>query len=562
MNLSEIFFQAISLIGGLSFFLYGMHIMGEGLTKISGGRLERILERLTDSRLKAVLLGAGVTAVIQSSSATTVTVVGFVNSGIMKLGQAVGVIMGANIGTTMTSWLLSLTGIESQNFFIRLLKPSSFTPVLALVGIILIMRAGQDKRRDVGTIFIGFSVLMFGMETMSGAVKPLAEVPEFTGMLTMFSNPFLGMLAGALLTAIIQSSSASIGILQALCATGSVTYATAIPIIMGQNVGTCVTALLSSVGAGKNAKRAALVHLYFNIIGTVVFILAFYGLNMILHFAFMGVPANAAGIAVVHSLFNIGATILLLPFANGLEKLAVLTVREGEDERDSEFARLDVRFLETPALALEQCRHSVNEMAQLVLANVTTALESVLDFRGNKRKKVKETEEKINRYEQQLTEYLRKISMQNLLPENNDDCNMLLYCIRDFERMSDHACNIADESVKIAKSGAIWPKKTRKELKVYTEEIQNIVSVTVDAFVQRDIDGARAIDSMERRIDALNKKVKKQNLKRAKKEKCSPEIGIFMNELSINFERVADHCENIAISMLGQIDNEDGEEEE
>ncbi len=345
MNLSEIFFQAISLIGGLSFFLYGMHIMGEGLTKISGGRLERILERLTDSRLKAVLLGAGVTAVIQSSSATTVTVVGFVNSGIMKLGQAVGVIMGANIGTTLTSWLLSLTGIESQNFFIRLLKPSSFTPVLALVGIILIMRGGQDKRRDVGAIFIGFSVLMFGMETMSGAVKPLAEVPEFTGMLTMFSNPILGMLAGALLTAIIQSSSASIGILQALCATGSVTYATAIPIIMGQNIGTCVTAILSSVGAGKNAKRAALVHLYFNVIGTFVFILAFYGLNMILHFAFMEVPANAAGIAVIHSLFNIGATILLLPFANGLERLATLTVQESEEEKLSEFARLDVRFL-------------------------------------------------------------------------------------------------------------------------------------------------------------------------------------------------------------------------
>ncbi len=562
MNLSEIFFQAISLIGGLSFFLYGMHIMGEGLTKISGGRLERILERLTDSRLKAVLLGAGVTAVIQSSSATTVTVVGFVNSGIMKLGQAVGVIMGANIGTTLTSWLLSLTGIESQNFFIRLLKPSSFTPVLALVGIILIMRGGQDKRRDVGAIFIGFSVLMFGMETMSGAVKPLAEVPEFTGMLTMFSNPILGMLAGALLTAIIQSSSASIGILQALCATGSVTYATAIPIIMGQNIGTCVTAILSSVGAGKNAKRAALVHLYFNVIGTFVFILAFYGLNMILHFAFMEVPANAAGIAVIHSLFNIGATILLLPFANGLERLATLTVQESEEEKLSEFARLDVRFLETPALALEQCRHSVNEMARLAQENVTTALESVLDFHRNKRKQVKETEEKINRYEQELTEYLHKISMQNILPENSDDCNMLLYCIRDFERMSDHACNIADESVKIAKSGAIWPKKTKKELKGYAAEIQNIVSVTVDAFVQRDTDGARAIEAMEEKIDELNKKVKKQNLKRAKKEKCSPEIGIFMNELSIYFERVADHCENVAISMLGQTDNEDGEEEE
>ena len=562
MNLSEIFFQAISLIGGLSFFLYGMHIMGEGLTKISGGRLERILERLTDSRLKAVLLGAGVTAVIQSSSATTVTVVGFVNSGIMKLGQAVGVIMGANIGTTLTSWLLSLTGIESQNFFIRLLKPSSFTPVLALVGIILIMRGGQDKRRDIGAIFIGFSVLMFGMETMSGAVKPLAEVPEFTGMLTMFSNPILGMLAGALLTAIIQSSSASIGILQALCATGSVTYATAIPIIMGQNIGTCVTAILSSVGAGKNAKRAALVHLYFNVIGTFVFILAFYGLNMILHFAFMEVPANAAGIAVIHSLFNIGATILLLPFANGLERLATLTVQESEEEKLSEFARLDVRFLETPALALEQCRHSVNEMARLAQENVTTALESVLDFHRNKRKQVKETEEKINRYEQELTEYLHKISMQNILPENSDDCNMLLYCIRDFERMSDHACNIADESVKIAKSGAIWPKKTKKELKGYAAEIQNIVSVTVDAFVQSDTDGARAIEAMEEKIDELNKKVKKQNLKRAKKEKCSPEIGIFMNELSIYFERVADHCENVAISMLGQTDNEDGEEEE
>ena len=562
MNLSEIFFQAISVIGGLSFFLYGMHIMGEGLTKISGGRLERILERLTDSRLKAVLLGAGVTAVIQSSSATTVTVVGFVNSGIMKLGQAVGVIMGANIGTTLTSWLLSLTGIESQNFFIRLLKPSSFTPVLALVGIILIMRGGQDKRRDIGAIFIGFSVLMFGMETMSGAVKPLAEVPEFTGMLTMFSNPILGMLAGALLTAIIQSSSASIGILQALCATGSVTYATAIPIIMGQNIGTCVTAILSSVGAGKNAKRAALVHLYFNVIGTFVFILAFYGLNMILHFAFMEVPANAAGIAVIHSLFNIGATILLLPFANGLERLATLTVQESEEEKLSEFARLDVRFLETPALALEQCRHSVNEMARLAQENVTTALESVLDFHRNKRKQVKETEEKINRYEQELTEYLHKISMQNILPENSDDCNMLLYCIRDFERMSDHACNIADESVKIAKSGAIWPKKTKKELKGYAAEIQNIVSVTVDAFVQRDTDGARAKEAMEEKIDELNKKVKKQNLKRAKKEKCSPEIGIFMNELSIYFERVADHCENVAISMLGQTDNEDGEEEE
>lgn len=561
MSLSEMFFQAVSLVGGLAFFLYGMHIMGEGLTKVSGGRLEQVLERLTDSRFKAVLLGAGVTAVIQSSSATSVTVVGFVNSGIMKLNQAVGIIMGANIGTTLTSWLLSLTGIQSQNFFIRLLKPSSFTPILALIGTILIMGAKQDKRKDAGAILIGFSVLMFGMETMSGAVEPLADIPQFTGILTMFSNPILGMLAGAMLTAVIQSSSASIGILQALCATGSVTYATAIPIIMGQNIGTCVTALLSSVGAGKNAKRTALVHLYFNVIGTIVFIIVFYGLNMILRFAFMGLPANAAGIAIVHTLFNIGATILLLPFAGGLEKLAVLTVQGEEEERDSELARLDVRFLDTPALALEQCRHSTNEMAQLVLENVTTALGGILDFRGSKRKRVKESEEKINRYEQELTQYLQKVSLQNLLPESNDECSMLLYCIRDFERISDHACNIVDESAKIAKSKASWPKKTVKELKKYIAEIQNIVNVTVGAFRQGDLDAARCIETLEKSIDALNKKVKKQNLKRAKKEKCSPEIGIFMNELSINFERVADHCENIAISMLGGTDSEEEEYE-
>ena len=404
---SEMFFNALTLIGGLAFFLYGMHVMGEGLTKLSGGRLERILERLTHNRLKAVLLGAGVTAVIQSSSATTVTVVGFVNSGIMKLEQAIGVIMGANIGTTITSWLLSLTGIEGGNFFLTLMKPSSFTPVLAIIGIFLIMSSKQEKRKDIGAILIGFSVLMFGMDTMSAAVEPLADVPEFTGIFTMFSNPFLGMLVGALLTAIIQSSSASVGILQALCATGAVPFATAIPIIMGQNIGTCVTALLSSVGAGKNAKRAALVHLYFNVIGTAVFMIIFYTLNAFLDFTFMHDPANAAWIAVIHSLFNIGATLLLLPFAKGLEKLAMLSIKEGDDEKITEFARLDVRFLDTPALALEQCRRSANEMAYLTLENMTTAMESITEFSQEKKEKVEETEAKIDRYEEEIGEYFR-----------------------------------------------------------------------------------------------------------------------------------------------------------
>ena len=370
---TEFLLQALSLIGGLAFFLYGMNVMGDGLTRLSGGRLERILEKLTDNRIKAVLLGAGVTAVIQSSSATTVTVVGFVNSGIMKLNQAIGVIMGANIGTTVTSWILSLTGIEGNNLLVTLLKPTSFTPILAIIGIFLIMASKQEKRKDIGAIMIGFAILMFGMDTMSAAVKPLADVPQFTHILTMFSNPILGMLAGAILTAIIQSSSASVGILQALCLTGSVPYATAIPIIMGQNIGTCVTALLSSIGAGKNAKRAALVHLYFNVIGTTVFMIVFYSLYAFIDFSFMHDAAGVAGIAVIHSLFNIGATILLFPFANMLEKLATLTIREDEEETTSEFARLDSRFLDSPALALEQCERSANEMAYLTLENVTLA---------------------------------------------------------------------------------------------------------------------------------------------------------------------------------------------
>ena len=366
------FFGLLSMIGGLALFLYGMDTMGQGLEKLSGGRLERILEKLTSNPIKAVLLGAGVTAVIQSSSATTVMVVGFVNSGIMKLTQAVGIIMGANIGTTVTSWLLSLTGIESGNFFVQLLKPSSFSPVLALIGMIFIMFTKNEKKKNLGTIMIGFAILMFGMETMSDAVKPLADVPEFTGLLTMFSNPILGMIAGAVLTAIIQSSSASVGILQALCATGAVSFGSAIPIIMGQNIGTCVTAMISGIGASKNARRAALVHLYFNIIGTAVFMIVFYTVNGFIHFDFLDGAASAMGIAVVHSAFNVASTILLLPFSKVLVKLATLTIPDEQEKElaagiaagEEEFRLLDPRFLETPGYAVEQCRLVTTHMAQ------------------------------------------------------------------------------------------------------------------------------------------------------------------------------------------------------
>lgn len=555
---TEFLLQALSLIGGLAFFLYGMNVMGDGLTRLSGGRLERILEKLTDNRIKAVLLGAGVTAVIQSSSATTVTVVGFVNSGIMKLNQAIGVIMGANIGTTVTSWILSLTGIEGNNLLVTLLKPTSFTPILAIIGIFLIMASKQEKRKDIGAIMIGFAVLMFGMDTMSAAVQPLADVPQFTHILTMFSNPILGMLAGAILTAVIQSSSASVGILQALCLTGSVPYATAIPIIMGQNIGTCVTALLSSIGAGKNAKRAALVHLYFNVIGTAVFMIVFYSLYAFIDFPFMHDAAGVAGIAVIHSLFNIGATILLFPFANMLEKLATLTIREDEEETTSEFARLDSRFLDSPALALEQCERSANEMAYLTLENVTLALEGIHDYSEEKRNQVIEMEEKIDRYEEEIGEYLRQIANRNVIVEEYAKWNLLVYCIRDLERISDHTINIMSEAAKISKSKAVWPKKLKEEMNFYAEQVHDIVSTTVSAFIKGDGTLANVIEEKETQIDDINKRIKKQNLKRVKKEKTSPEIGIYVNELAINYERMADHCENIAMSLVSEQENEAG----
>ena len=556
MGFSEMFFGALTLVGGLALFLYGMHIMGEGLASVSGGRLEKILEKLTDNLIKAVLLGAGVTAVIQSSSATTVTVVGFVNSGIMKLGQAVGVIMGANVGTTVTSWLLSLTGIQGGSFFVQMLKPASFTPVMAMAGVILIMGAKTEKRRDIGSILAGFAVLMFGMEVMSDAVKPLADVPEFTGILTMFSHPFLGMLAGALLTAIVQSSSASIGILQVLCATGSVSYATAIPIIMGQNIGTCVTALLSAVGASRNARRAALVHLYFNVIGTAVFMILFYALDAGLDFAFLEKAAGAAGIAGIHSLFNIGATVILLPFARGLEKLAMLTLRADDTETTDELANLDVRFLDTPALALEQCRHSAGGMARLTEENITASLRALGKYHQEDIDHVRSREERIDRYEDKLTGYLHSIAGKNLLEEDTQRLNNLLYCIRDFERIGDHACNIADQAERMDKKKIELPRKTSEELAYYIREVQRIVHMTVAFFVSEDAGAAREIEQLEDVIDDMNKQMKKRNMKRMKKEKYSPEAGIFVNDLSTNFERIADHCENIAICFLGDTEGE------
>ena len=438
-------FGILTMIGGLALFLFGMDFMGANLSKASGGKLEHILEKLTSNPLKAVALGAGVTAVIQSSSATTVMVVGFVNSGIMKLSQATGIIMGANIGTTITSWMLSLTGIEGDSVFIKMLKPSSFAPILALIGIILYMFIKDEKKKHIGGILLGFAVLMSGMETMSGAVKPLADVPEFTGILTMFSNPVLGLIAGAVLTAVIQSSSASVGILQALCATGAVSYATALPIIMGQNIGTCVTAMISSVGASKNAKRAAFIHLYFNIIGTAIFMIVFYSVNVVVPFAFLGESANAAGIAVIHSLFNVGATCLLLPFTKQLEWLACHTVRSKEKITtvENRLRLLDSRFLDQPGLAMEHSNQVMSEMTRLTTNSLDMAMSLLESYNSEDEALVEEMENRVDMYEDQLGRYLLDISTRELNAADSYDLSVLLHCISDIERISDHTVSIA-----------------------------------------------------------------------------------------------------------------------
>lgn len=554
-------FSILTLIGGLALFLFGMNTMGDGLVKVSGGKLERILEKLTSKRIKAVLLGAAVTAVIQSSSATTVMVVGFVNSGIMKLTQAVGVIMGANIGTTITSWLLSLTGIEGGNIFVSMLKPSSFSPVLAVIGIIMTMTAkGNTRKKDIGTILLGFAVLMFGMETMSGAVKPLAQNERFTSILTAFSNPVLGVIAGAVLTAVIQSSSASIGILQALCATGAVPFSAAIPIIMGQNIGTCVTALISSVGASKNARRASMIHLYFNLIGTIVFMVIFYLSNSAIHFSFMDRSVNAAGIAVVHSLFNLACCIAWFPFANLLVKLATVTIPEkrenGPEQEPDEFAVLDERFLEKPSFAMEICRDTAIKMAEVSRDALYLSLDILQEHSEQKAERIVEMEQKVDHYEDALGTYLVKLSSRDLSQDDSRQLSILLHCISDFERISDHAVNIMDSAVEIHDKSLRITDGGMKEISVFSHAVHDIVEETVQIFRDNDLVRAKYVEPLEEVIDGLSIEMKQRHINRLRKGKCTMEAGLILEDIITNFERVSDHCSNVAVCLI-QV-NEDG----
>lgn len=546
-------FDFLTMLGGLALFLFGMETMGEGLSRLSGGRMERLLERLTSRRIMALLLGMAVTAVIQSSSATTVMVVGFVNSGVMRLSQAVGVIMGANIGTTVTSWLLSLTGVEGSGFLLQMLKPASFSPILAAVGVAFLMFSHREKKRDAGMILVGFGVLMTGMETMSGAVKPLAQMEGFAGILTMFSHPLPGMLAGAALTAVLQSSSASVGILQALCATGAVTFGTAVPIIMGQNVGTCVTALLSGIGAGKNARRASVVHLYFNVIGTLVFMAGFYGLNSLLNFEFLGDPITPAGIAGVHSLFNIGAAMLLFPFGGLLERLAVATIPDGTAEARTPggaIARLDERFLDKPGVALAESRVAAVSMAGKARTAMDKAMTLMGAYDAGTAEQVAWLEDQVDRYEDMLGTYLVKAGGRELSDGESRLLSLLLHSISDFERISDYAAELADSCRALWEKKLFFSKNAILELKVFGKAVGEILEIALGAFAGGDLQLAARAEPLEEVIRRLHQQEKQRHILRLQKGRCTIEQGFILSDICAILERTAGRCANIAVCVL------------
>ena len=545
------FFSILAMVGGLSLFMYGMNTMGDGLSKLAGGKLAGILEKLTSKRIYAVILGMVVTAVIQSSSATTVMVVGFVNSGIMNLNQAVGIIIGANIGTTLTSWLLSLVGVEGGNFFMNLLKPSSLSPIMALIGILMIMSKKSQKSKDIGSIFIGFAILMFGMEMMSDAVKPFADDPNFTGILTRFSNPFLGVSMGAILTAIIQSSSASVGILQALCTTGVITYAVAVPIIMGQNIGTCFTAILSSVGANVNARRASFIHMYFNLIGTIIFMSAFYSYNGIVGFPFINDVVKASDVALIHSIFNVTCTIILYPMADWLVKLATWTVKDvDKSETEGKKLGLDERFLQQPSFAIQRSRAALEQMADHVSKSSELTSDLLSSFDGDKVKEVYSIEDQIDEYEDALASYLLKLSDKQLSTEDNNSMSLILHSIVDLERISDHCNNISENMESLHNKKHSIPEVTLKELAVLSSAVRQVVHYATNALKNEDYGIAIEIEPLEQVVDDLSKTIRQRHIQRLKNGYCSIETGLVIEDTLIDLERISDHCSNIAIAII------------
>ncbi len=547
-------FNVFTLMGGIAMFLYGMDMMGKSLEQTAGGKLQDILSKMTSSPLRGLFLGLAVTAVIQSSGATTVMAVGFVNSGLMQLRQAIGVIMGANVGTTVTGWLLALSGLQGDSFLTQMLNPNAWSPILGFIGVFMFMIC-KDPKRGIGKILLGFSILMFGMQTMTNAMSPLAGEQWFMNLFLSFQNPLLGMLAGAVLTALLQSSSAAVGVLQALSATGAVTYSSAMPIIMGQNIGTTITALLSSTGANKNAKRTACVHLYFNLIGSLVFLGGFYGLNALVHFSFFNMATDTFGIAVVHTLFNLITTALLLPATNLLEKLAILTVPDREDVDAEQQSLLDERLLSTPSVAAGRAYLTGMDMAEISRVSLLQSMALTHTWNTDLAKQVCREEDAVDHYEDVLGSYLVKLSAKHLSPEDHRKVNTLLYTISDFERISDYSTNLVKMAEEIHEKDIHFSQAAQDDLHVLEAAVRDILERTVDAFQKVDVYGAKKIEPMEEVVDELVREVKARHIARLREGTCTIEYGFVLDELLISYERVADHCSNIAVAIVEIAEN-------
>ena len=553
------FFSVIMLFGGLAFFLYGMHIMSNGLEKMAGSKLQKALTVLTSNPFKSLLLGAGITIAIQSSSALTVMLVGLVNSGIMHFSQTIGVIMGSNIGTTLTAWILSLAGIESDSFWLKMLKPENFSLIFALVGILLVMAAKQQKKKDIGEIMIGFAVLMYGMKMMSGAVSPLADMPEFSNLLTAFKNPILGVIVGAVFTGVIQSSAASVGILQALSLTGTISYSMAIPVIMGQNIGTCVTALISSIGVNKNAKKVSVVHISFNLIGTIVCLIAFYSVDYFVDFAFADKAIGPMGVAGVHSIFNLATTIILLPFTKQLANIANFVIKD--KDKETKYELLDERLLTVPSFAVAKSFTTTVSMAELAQMSIKDSLILLEKYSDKLAEKIAETEEEIDKYEDELSSYLLKISQNELSHEDSIRINEMLHSIGDIERMGDHALNMVKVAKELNDKQINFSHEAREEIKVIAAAIKEIVTITFDAFANEDVEKAKTVEPLEQVIDSLVLQIKAKHTVRLREGNCSIELGFILSDMLTNFERISDHCSNIAISIIETKENAFGSHE-
>lgn len=545
-------FNLLTLLGGLALFLFGMTTMGNSLKEISGGKLESILERMTNTRIKGVLLGMGVTAVIQSSGAVTAMVVGFVNSGIMELGQVIGIVMGAHVGTTVTAWLLSLTNIDGGgSIILSLFKPSSFAPILAFIGIVLVMFFKSEKKRSIGSIMLGFGTLMIGMTTMSDAMSVLKTMPEFTSLLTKFSNPVLGVLAGTVLTAAIQSSSASVGILQALSTTGSITVAAAFPIILGQNIGSCVPVLLSSIGTSKNAKRTAGVYLVFSVIGVVVAMGLFYGLNAVFGLPFINKTVNPVSIAVIHTAFNVFATIILFPFGKQLEKLMCFIIKDDKKEaQENNSALVEERFLLSPAYAIDKIKERCDEMALLAKKNIFLSLDFIKTYSSSKDEKIKNNEKKLDAFEDELETYLVKISAMELSVDDSMRLSKLSHAIGNFERIGDYGVNILKTKRKMHEKGIHFSDHANKELDVMAAAVKEIIENSTTAFIADDIELAQTIEPLEQVINNLKAELRAKHEKRMAENECSIENGMLFFDIVNSFERIADHCSNLAVCII------------